>query len=108
MKTPLLAVLVLGMITTHSALANSLKHLVKTPLAACMAQAKDGGAATLDTLGRNGGARFGEWKVWRHDGKERALLLIHDRTGNVLYLLWSSNGWIDHRNGTEAWETIYT
>src|SRR5437870_5420971 len=54
-------------------------------------------AVKLNELEKNGGARFGDWVVWRYDGAGSSILLIHQHTGLIIYMPGSSNGWLNYR-----------
>jgi hypothetical protein len=64
--------------------------------------------ARLDSLARDSGARFGDWTVWNIDGADQAYFFIHERTRQVVYLTWQSNGWVYHRDAKGAWHTVYS
>jgi hypothetical protein len=62
----------------------------------------------LDTLAPDAGAKFGDWTVWHIDGDNKAYFFIHDKTRQVIYLTWASNGWVYYRDGNGVWFTVYS
>lgn len=57
----------------------------------------------LHLLERDEGAAFGDWNVWRNDTGGKSLFLINAKTGYAVYLVWSSNGWINYRDDKGDW-----
>jgi hypothetical protein len=62
----------------------------------------------LDALAPDAGAKFGDWTVWHIAGENKAVFFIHDKTRQVIYLTWASNGWVYYRNGDGVWYTVYS
>src|SRR5262249_44591118 len=62
----------------------------------------------LDGLAPDTGARFGDWTVWNITGDSKAVFFIHEKTRQVIYLTWASNGWVYFRDGKGAWHTVYS
>jgi hypothetical protein len=58
----------------------------------------------LHLLGKNDGASFGDWNVWRYyDG----FFLMNTKTDYVVYLPWTSNGWINYRTDKGKWYVLH-
>jgi hypothetical protein len=62
----------------------------------------------LDAIPEDGGAKFGDWTIWRYDGGDKAIFLINQKSGYAIYLPWSSNGWINFRTGDAVWYVVFT
>jgi hypothetical protein len=62
----------------------------------------------LDELDKSRGARFGDWAVWRYDDGGPAVLLVHQHTGTVIYMPWSSNGWLNFRDANGKWFVVFS
>ena len=62
----------------------------------------------LHLLEKNAGANFGDWVVWRYDEGDKAVFLINQKTGLVIYLPWTSNGWINFRPKDGNWQVLYS
>jgi hypothetical protein len=65
-------------------------------------------ATPLDGLGRDGGARFGDWVIWRYDGADQAIFVIHQKTRWVFYMPWVSNGWANYRTPSGDWYVLFS
>ena len=78
-------------------------------LGAALAIAGAAQASTpLDALGRDGGARFGDWVAWRFNGPDQNIVFVNTRTRNVYVMPWTSNGWLDFRNTRGEWFVAYS
>jgi hypothetical protein len=64
--------------------------------------------AKLDQLADEQGARFGDWVLWRHDSGGNAIVMVHQPSGQVVYMPWSSNGWLNFRLPNGVWNVLYT
>src|SRR5437867_1045686 len=61
------------------------------------------------------GAAFGNWHIWGIDVKPLAgvenggpsIVLINQSNGLVLYVPWTSNGWVNHRNSDGKWFVLF-
>ena len=61
------------------------------------------------------GAIFGNWHIWGIDVKPLrgveeggpSIVLINQTNGLVLYLPWTSNGWVNHRNSDGKWHVLF-
>jgi hypothetical protein len=62
----------------------------------------------LTQLEKQGGACFGEWTIWRFDEDISAILLVHQPSQQVVYMPWSSNGWLNFRPPGGKWQVLYT
>jgi hypothetical protein len=69
-------------------------------------KAKDQKAVKLDALDENTGATFGDWTVWRYGAK--ATVLRNTKTEYVIYLPWTSNGWLNYRTDKKEWFVSYS
>lgn len=61
----------------------------------------------LSGLEKGAGANFGDWAIWNYQDLGPALLLIDQKTGYVVYLPWSSNGWINLRTKEGDWMVLF-
>jgi hypothetical protein len=68
-------------------------------------KAKDG---ELQNLARDSGAKFGDWTIWNYQEGGPAFVLANQKTGYVIYLPWSSNGWINFRAKDGEWMVLYS
>src|SRR4051812_18736457 len=66
------------------------------------------GTVPIDALGRDGGARFGNWVVWRYDGVNRSIFVINPKTRWVFYMPWMSNGWANFRTPAGEWNILFS
>lgn len=62
----------------------------------------------LHLIEKNAGANFGDWVVYRYDEGGKAVFLINQKTGFVIYLPWNSNGWINFRPKDGEWHVLYS
>ena len=62
----------------------------------------------LDQLADENGARFGDWVLWRYDSGVQAIILVHQPSGQIIYMPWSSNGWLNFRPPNGAWHVLYS
>ena len=62
----------------------------------------------LDQLADENGARFGDWVLWRYDSGGAAIILTHLPSGQIIYMPWSSNGWLNFRPPSGAWQVLYS
>jgi hypothetical protein len=62
----------------------------------------------LDELEKSRGARFGDWTVWRYDDGGAAVLFIHQHTNTMIYMPWSSNGWLNFRDPRGSWYVVFS
>lgn len=68
-------------------------------------KAKEG---ELQNLARDSGAKFGDWTIWNYQVGGPAFVLANQKTGTVIYLPWSSNGWINFRAKEGEWKILYS
>lgn len=66
-------------------------------------KAKDG---ELQNLARDAGANFGDWTIWNYQEGGPAFVLVHPKTGSIIYLPWASNGWINFRAKNGDWQLL--
>ncbi|MBI1831749.1 MAG: hypothetical protein HYR84_09900 [Planctomycetes bacterium] len=62
----------------------------------------------LPMLQKNGGAQFGAWTVWNYAEGDKAVFMVHANSGLVIYLPWSSNGWINYRSKDGDWHVSFS
>lgn len=64
-------------------------------------------AVDLTKVDMDAGVLFGEWILWNHNQGGHAVYFVNRRTGLVLYLPWSSNGWVNYRTGDGTWYVLF-
>ena len=65
-------------------------------------------AIELHLLEKNAGAGFGDWVVWRYDVGDKAIFVINQKTGLVIYVPWTSNGWVNYGPGGGEWHVMFS
>jgi RND family efflux transporter MFP subunit len=70
------------------------------------AETPDKKTVALDALPVDGGARFGDWTLWRYDDDDKGIFLINQKTKYCIYLRWVSNGWINFRDAKAEWYVL--
>lgn len=75
---------------------------------AAPAQDKDEKTTPLHAIEKNGGAHFGDWVIWRYDEGEKAIFIVNQKTGLVVFLPWSSNGWVNFRPKDGEWQILFS